>query len=111
MVNYKPLTREQAVCALYNKAKVQGLGILHSSMKNMTLEEAKAILAKGDTECGRCHATYLDYVKGRVIKIKFYSDTTEINEALYDRDNGQGAAQRAIDEYKKEHNISDNLDS
>ncbi|GAG30986.1 unnamed protein product, partial [marine sediment metagenome] len=39
--------------------------------------------------------TYFDYLKGRVMKINLSSD--ELRTALYDRDNGEGAAAQALD--------------
>jgi len=41
------------------------------------------------------HQSYFDYVGGRVMKI--HIDKDELNPYLYDRDNGEGAAARAID--------------
>lgn len=38
---------------------------------------------------------YFDYLHGRVIKVKIEGD--QLNPRLYDRDNGEGAAQHAIE--------------
>ena len=57
----------------------------------MTVEEAEEILKK---------TTDFDYLKGRVMKVDLSSDDG-FEEWLYDRDNGNGAAHRAIDELRR----------
>ena len=78
------------MAALYNASKPQGMGFMHYDPKPMTRQEAEALLVQG---------TYFDYLKGRVIKVNLESD--ELDEWGYDRDNGQGAAKRAIAELRK----------
>lgn len=79
--------RQAAVlAALYNNSKPLGLGILHYDPTPMTVEEAQALLDSGQT--------YFDYHKGRVMKVLIEGDT--LDTYLYDRDNGAGAAARAI---------------
>ena len=39
-------------------------------------------------------STHFDYIQGRVLKIEFDGDN--IDPRLYDRDNGHGAALRAV---------------
>lgn len=60
------------------------MGILQFESKKMTTEEAEEFLKQ---------TTYFDYLKGRVMKVSLSSDT-EFEEWLYDRDNGQGSAER-----------------
>lgn len=91
MVDIKGLPKEKVFAALYNNAKPQGLGFLHYDPKPMTYEEAKDILNSENNH-------YFDYFKGRVMKINISTD--EIDERLYDRDNGEGACSRAIEELK-----------
>ena len=87
MVNIEGLNKADVLRALYDNAKPQGLGFLHYDSAQMSTEEAERLLGAG---------TYFDYVKGRVMKVDLSSDV-EFEEWLYDRDNGQGAAQRVID--------------
>lgn len=89
MLDLKGLNRAQALAALYNASKPRVMGILHYNPKPMTEEEAKELL--GEKGC------YFDYLAGRVMKLNFQADNPSIEEWLYDRDNGPGAAQRAID--------------
>lgn len=92
IVQFDGLTREQVLCALYNASKPQGLGILHYDPMPLTIPEAKKVLAKTD---------YVDYLKGRVIKVNLPENANEFDCRLYDRDCGTGAAMYAIERYKK----------
>jgi hypothetical protein len=83
------LSKEEALCALYYSARIQGMGALAFRPGGLSLEEATAILAK---------SSYVDYLKGRVIKVDF-SCPSEIDPRLYDRDNGDGAAEFALLNY------------
>jgi len=86
-INIKGLDKSAVLAALYNNAKPQGMGILHYDPRPMTYEQAQVILASGQTN--------FDYLKGRVMKVDLSKD--EFNPRLYDRDNGDGAALRALE--------------
>lgn len=92
IVQFDGLTREQVLCALYNASKPQGLGFLHYNPKPLTIPEAKTVLAKTD---------YVDYLKGRVIKVNLPENAKDFDARLYDRDCGSGAGKAAIERYKK----------
>lgn len=89
MANTHGLKSEEVLCALYAQARSPGFGALNRRSGGMTLEEAQSILARG---------TYIDYLGGRVMKVDL-SDPPMMDVYLYDRDNGSGAAQRALDDY------------
>lgn len=90
-MDIRNLDKARILKALYKYARCQGMGILHFNPSPMTDEEAAALLAK---------QTYFDYVKGRVLKVDLKGDYLET--ALYDRDNGHGAAEYAIlDEFTR----------
>lgn len=91
MIDIKGLNKAEVLAALYNNSKPQGLGFLHFDPKEMTVAEAEEILKQ---------TTDFDYLKGRVMKVDLSSDDG-FEEWLYDRDNGNGAAQRAIDSLRK----------
>ena len=74
------------MCALYDNSKPLGMGLLHYTPEPMSREDAEAMLAE--------HA-YFDYCRGRVMKVDLSGGT--LDPRLYDRDNGPGAAQFAID--------------
>lgn len=86
-VRLNNVTREAALAALFNRAKPQGLGMLHYDKAHvMTEEEARFVLMNGD---------YVDYLEGRVIKVDF-KNPDEIDTTLYDRDNGKDAGEAAV---------------
>lgn len=91
MIDIKGLNKAEVLAALYNNSKPQGLGFLHFDPKEMKAAEAEEILKQ---------TTYFDYLKGRVMKVDLSSDDG-FEEWLYDRDNGNGAAERAIDSLRK----------
>ena len=86
-MNIANLNHAEVLAALYNNAKVQGLGFLQSVEGEMTKDEAQKILDETPDK-------YFDYLMGRVMKIEIKGD--KIQTRLYYRDNGEGAAERAI---------------
>jgi len=58
----------------------------------MGVDEAREILNSTEDK-------YFDYLNGKVMKLSLKSDD-EFDEWGYDRDNGQGSAQRAISELR-----------
>jgi hypothetical protein len=91
-MNIKGINKAKVLAALYNNSKPQGMGFLHYDSKPMTEEEAEALLKQ---------TTYFDYLKGRVMKIDLSGD--ELQTRLYNRDNGEGAAERVISDIAKQH--------
>ncbi len=86
-VSTKGMNKADVLAALYNASKPQGLGILVHTPDAMTRERAQGILDTGDTD--------FDYLQGRVMKVDLTKDDS-FNPWLYDRDNGEGAAFRAV---------------
>ena len=87
MLNISGLDHTDVLRALYDAARPLGLGILHYTPELLSLEEAKTALKEQGS--GR-----FDYFNGRVMKIRIAGN--EIDDRLYDRDNGLGAAFVAI---------------
>jgi hypothetical protein len=87
-IDISNLSKAEVLAALYNASKPLGLGWLQATLQPMTTQEAQTILDQGQT--------YFDYLKGRVMKIDLSGDT--LTPRLYDRDNGQGAAARALEQ-------------
>lgn len=85
-INIEKKNKAEILAALYNASKPQGLGFLHFDPTPMSTMEAEELL-KGQT--------YFDYLKGRVMKINL--EGNELDTWGYDRDNGEGAAQKIID--------------
>ena len=90
MIDITGLDKADVLAALYNNSRPQGLGFLQFNPAPMTTEEARAELAAG---------TYFDYLHGRVMKIDLAADDF-FEERLYDRDLGEGAARRVINELR-----------
>jgi len=90
MVLYEDLTKEEVLCALYNNARCLGMGFLHYKDGELTIENAKKLLKT---------TKYFDYLYGRVLKVDLSGDLG-FEEWLYDRDNGEGSAQKSLDDYR-----------
>lgn len=73
---------------LYNAARPQGMGFYQYTPGDMSIDEARDLILKKGPRLD------FDYVKGRVLKVNLTNDS--FSPALYDRDNGPGAARRAI---------------
>ncbi len=76
-----------ALAALYNASRVQGMALFFAKSDNMSAEDAGILLEDGKDR-------YFDYLQGRVMKMDFGGD--DLDFRLYDRDNGQGAGDRAV---------------
>lgn len=91
MINIKGLNKAEVLSTLYNNSRPQGLGFMHFEAKDMTVAEAEEILKQ---------TLHFDYLKGRVMKVDLSSDES-FEEWLYDRDNGEGAAERAVEQLRR----------
>ena len=86
-INIAGLSKAHVLQALFNASRQQGMGFLdRSGARPMTLEDAASY-----TDDGRL---YFDYLRGRVLKVDISGDGFAPH--AYDRDNGAGAAARAI---------------
>jgi len=85
-MDIKGISKAKILAALYNASRPQGMGFLQATPGDMTEVEAQKLLDDGQTR--------FDYLRGGVMKIDLSGD--ELRTALYDRDNGQGAAEDAI---------------
>lgn len=99
MVKIEGLNKAEVLKVLFNNSKIQGFNQQRFEMglmeypKDLTTEDAQNILNER-IESG--FKLYFDYLNGKVMKIDLTSDI-EFDEWGYDRDNGEGAAQKAID--------------
>lgn len=85
VVDISGLDKADVLAALYNHSKSQGMGLLWSTPEDMGHEEAAQLLNQN---------SYFDYLNGRVMKVNLGGST--LDTWGYDRDNGDGAARRAI---------------
>lgn len=86
MLQTHGMAKYQILMALYDASRVQGMGFLRAVDGPLSEEEAVELAAKSD---------WFDYLKGRVMKISL----TDLDPFPYDRDNGPGAAQWALDDF------------
>lgn len=86
MIDISKMDKAKVLKALYAAARPQGMGFLHYTPGPMRDEAADAMIASKHL--------YFDYVDGRVMKVDLASDT--LDPRLFDRDNGDGAAERAL---------------
>ncbi len=91
MIDITNINKAKLLAGLYNNSRPQGMGFLHANTNELTIVEAE--------ECLK-FTNHFDYINGRVMKIDL--STNELDPALYDRDIGQGAAQRVVDQLRKE---------
>ncbi len=93
------LSDAEVLKALYNVAKPLGLGLLHYIKEDMTLEQAQDIIKnRGDdvtAMLGKSINPYFDYLQGRVIKTDISENPLRLD--LFNRDNGVGAGEKAIE--------------
>lgn len=87
-MNIENLSKPKILAALFNAANPLGLGFLHYRPEHIMDENEANELLKNQT--------WFDYLEGRIMKIKLTSETTELNTALYNRNNGENAAENAI---------------
>lgn len=71
------IDKAEILCALFNMAGPQGLGWLHYTGKPLSLEDAREVLR---------NYSYVDYLRGRVIKVNFTGNWLDLR--LFERDNG-----------------------
>jgi hypothetical protein len=91
MVDITGLDPAEVLAALFNAAKTQGVASLFYTPDDMSVDSARELLKK---------STYFDYLFGRVMKLEITLESKEIDVRLYNRDNGEDAAQDVINELK-----------
>ncbi len=89
-VDISGVNKKKLLKKLYERAQPQGRGFLHFQ-ENDELSDADAekLLQRG----------YIDYLRGRVMKIDITGDS--VSTRLYNRDNGNNAAEEVIEEVRR----------
>lgn len=92
MIDIRDLDKAEVLKTLYDASHHQGMGFLSAVPDSVvTVEHCRDLLMSGNT--------YFDYLYGKVMKVDLRDDF--FDERLYDRDNGPGAAQRAVNKLRK----------
>ena len=89
MVDIKGLDKAELLLELWHNSRANGMSPLFGT-RAPSLEECRKALENDP---------YVDYFFGRVIKTDFSGDETE--DWLFDRDNGDGAFQQAVDNLRE----------
>ena len=84
-IDISKMNKAEVLAALYNASRPLGMGMLHYNPEEMTVTEAELLLKETQR---------FDYLKGRVMKVNLSKD--ELKVYGYDRDNGEGAAAKAL---------------
>lgn len=95
MVSIEGLDKADVLLALWNHAQMQGLSFLAFTGELTKAAAENAISEHTHTGMDGEPRIYFDYLNGKVLKVDIAKD--EFDPYLYDRDNGIGSAQRAID--------------
>jgi hypothetical protein len=85
-VSIEGLDKAAVLAALHNGTKALGLGRLRDLGRDMSVAEANGFIAR--------HGLRFDYLAGRPLKVDLEGD--EFDPGLYDRDAGDGQAERVI---------------
>lgn len=89
------IDKAELLVSLHENATPTGLGWLHPhAFESLTKEEAESALK----EC-----TQFDYFRGRPLKVDLSSD--RVDPRLYDRDAGQGAFARIVEQLRNHETI------
>jgi len=89
-MDIKGLDKSEILKALYDNSRPLGLGFLQYKSEPISIEECRELLKKWD---------HFDYLHGRVMKIRLKGD--DLVTRLYNRDNGENAAERIIDSIRR----------
>ena len=91
MIDIRNLDKAEVLKVLYDASHHQGMGFLQAVPDSVvTVEHCRDLLASN---------SYFDYLYGKVMKVSLKDDF--FDERMYDRDNGPGAAQKAINKLRK----------
>lgn len=88
-MNIQGQDKARVLLALFNRGRIAPMAIrTGEAERKLTYEDAKALIEQKE---GRL---YFDYLYGRCIKTDLGPDFLDLR--LFDRDNGEGAGERAI---------------
>lgn len=100
MIDIRNLDKAEVLKVLYDASHHQGMGFLQAVPDSVvTVEHCRDLLASN---------SYFDYLYGKVMKVSLKDDF--FDERMYDRDNGPGAAQKAINKLRKPDGVKIDFD-
>ena len=90
MIDITGLDKAEVLKVLFDNSKQQGLGFMDATgAMPLEIKEARKLVN---------NQIYFDYLRGRVMKVDISKN--DFNPRLFDRDNGEGAAERAINKIR-----------
>jgi hypothetical protein len=95
VISLNGLDKAEVLAALYNGSKPQGMGFVQYDPKPMSAAEAKTLLEK---------KTNFGYLKGRIMNMDLSGDY--LDPLGYNRDNGEGAAEKVINELRTSKRVN-----
>lgn len=93
LIDISGVDRAELLATLYNGAQPFGFGTHQFEDRDMTQDEAQALLDGGKLE--------FDYHKGRLLKVKFTGG--QIDDWGYDKTYGAGVVQRVVENLRASH--------
>lgn len=91
-IDISGIDKAELLAALFNGSQQQGMGFMQAAGgREMTVEQAREIISKHHEP----DRLYFDYLHGRVMKVGIGGDV--LKTWLYNRDLGNGAAERVVD--------------
>lgn len=97
-VDIRGLDKAQVLVALWNDSRMQGMSFLGYTGKLTSRRAGELIKQARHTGRNGEEEIYFDYLNGKVMKIDIAPDV--IDTRLYDRDNGEGAGEAAIEKLR-----------
>ncbi len=98
-LSYAGIDEAVLIHALYHGTQALGLGQLHD-MPDLTVEQVRADLERQLEQTSRL---YIDYYRGRPFKTHIDTVAKTFTTRLYDRDAGDGAAERVLSTLRGAH--------
>lgn len=98
-ITIEGLSKAALLAELYNRSQPQGRGHLIATSDAMTVADAQKLLDETPKK-------YFDYVQGRVMKVDLSGN--RLDPWMYDRDNGEGAAARAVEAVRQQGLLQEN---
>lgn len=106
LINYDGIDEVDLIHALYHGTRALGMGRLHDR-GNLDVSEVRLRLgAHIDEQRAAGELLFLDYFHGRPLKLALDLKTKTFNPGLYDRDAGQGAAEKVVAKLREQLNLN-----
>lgn len=102
-VDIQGLDKAAVLAALFHASQPRGMGLYHRLCReDLTLPDAQDLIEEqNNTDFGRDFPFRFDHVHGRPLKVDLSGDA--FSPSMFDQDNGEGAAARAVQTLREGH--------